>query len=62
MVFQNAFGVGGLPSRLRVVLPVVLYVWKQSFAVVNSVILIILLRPFRQPILDSYDYVIKLIE
>ena len=27
-----------------------LFFWKQSFAVVNSIILIVLLRPFREPI------------
>ncbi len=45
-----------LASKYRVVLPVLLFMWKQSFAVVNSAILIVLLRPFREPLVRASKF------
>ena len=41
-----------LAVTLREAFPLFLYAWKQSFALTNSFILIILLRPFRDPVLN----------
>ena len=54
LIQSSRHSVGNLEVTIyRLALPIVLFAWKQSFAVVNCVILVLLLGPLRQPIVKA---------